>query len=319
MGAGGFGTSTEPTKVQPDPTKASQPLQTGSPSTSKLSPFAASFVPKFGLTGSLPTFTPAPAKPAPVESVAASGEETGDDDEDEAAIAAEEEEARAAEEEAARAAEEEAAKRLVAQQEAAKAAREAKLRDKLEAARKEEEARKKKAEEERARRQAEEEQRRTEEEQRRFEAEQQRLAEERARLETERLGRLKVEALHDATAQLLFADILEILVVPEVQYSIQNETRNRLVLAKAFEHWKFRVAKRIKRRRVLENMGLGRVGVAGAAEEVGELFDEDEVEGDDSSFVRERRRTSFREERNDAQLAAAMAQVRCLFAGIFTA
>ncbi|CCO28756.1 SAC3 domain-containing protein [Rhizoctonia solani AG-1 IB] len=55
-------------------------------------------------------------------------------------------------------------------------------------------------------------------------------------------------------------------------------------------------------------MGLGRVGVAGAAEEVGELFDEDEVEGDDSSFVRERRRTSFREERNDAQLAAAMAQ-----------
>ncbi|CEL57141.1 SAC3 family protein 1 OS=Schizosaccharomyces pombe (strain 972 / ATCC 24843) GN=SPCC576,05 PE=1 SV=1 [Rhizoctonia solani AG-1 IB] len=308
MGAGGFGTSTEPTKLQPDPTKASQPLQTGSPSTSKLSPFAASFVPKFGLTGSLPTFTPAPAKPAPVESVAASGEETGDDDEDEAAIAAEEEEARAAEEEAARAAEEEAAKRLVAQQEAAKAAREAKLRDKLEAARKEEEARKKKAEEERARRQAEEEQRRTEEEQRRFEAEQQRLAEERARLETERLGRLKVEALHDATAQLLFADILEILVVPEVQYSIQNETRNRLVLAKAFEHWKFRVAKRIKRRRVLENMGLGRVGVAGAAEEVGELFDEDEVEGDDSSFVRERRRTSFREERNDAQLAAAMAQ-----------
>ncbi|CAE6362545.1 unnamed protein product [Rhizoctonia solani] len=300
MGAGAFGASAESTKPKPEPSKVSQVPKTGSPLTSKLSPFAASFVPKFGLTGSLPV--PASVQPAPVESGPVLGEVTAAEDEDE------DEAARVIEEEAARAAEEEAARRLVAQQEAAKASREAKLRDKLEAARKEEEVHKKKAEEERARRRAEEEQRRAEEEQRQFEAEQQRLAEERARLEAEHLGRLKVEALHATTAQLLFTDILEILVIPEVQYAIQHEARNRSVLAKSFEQWKLRAAKRIKRRRVLENMGLGRVGVAGAAEEVGELFDEDEIKDEDSSFVRKRRRTSFREERNDAELAAAMAQ-----------
>ncbi|KAF8752960.1 SAC3/GANP family, partial [Rhizoctonia solani] len=249
--------SSEPMKPPPEPTKASQLAKIDSPSGSKLSPFAASFVPKFGLTGSLPV--PTPAKPAPVESeVTLDDTSTTQHEEDGTVGVTEEEEEeleRAIEEEMARMAEEETARKLVAQQEAAKAAREAKLRDKLEAARKEEEIRKKKAEEERARKQVEEERRRAEEEQRRLEVEQHQLAEERARLEAERLRQLRLETLHSTTAELLFADILEILV-----------------------HWKFRVAKRIKRRRVLDNMGLGRVGVAGAAEEVGELFDEDEIE-----------------------------------------
>ncbi|KAF8699699.1 hypothetical protein RHS03_06989, partial [Rhizoctonia solani] len=303
--------SSEPMKPPPpEPTKASQLAKTDSPSGSKLSPFAASFVPKFGLTGSLPV--PTPAKPAPVESeVTLDDTSTTQHEEDGTVGVTEEEEEeleRAIEEEMARMAEEETARKLVAQKEAAKAAREAKLRDKLEAARKEEEIRKKKAEEERARKQVEEERRRAEEEQRRLEVEQHQLAEERARLEAERLRQLRLETLHSTTAELLFADILEILVVPEVQHAIQKEKQNRFILAKAFEHWEFRVAKRIKRRRVLDNMGLGRVGVAGAAEEVGELFDEDEIEDEDSSFVRERRRISFREERNDADLAAAMAK-----------
>ncbi|CAE6468442.1 unnamed protein product [Rhizoctonia solani] len=303
--------SSEPMKPPPpEPTKASQLAKIDSPSGSKLSPFAASFVPKFGLTGSLPN--PTPAKPAPVESeVTLDDTSTTQHEEDGTVGVTEEEEEeleRAIEEEMARMAEEETARKLVAQQEAAKAAREAKLRDKLEAARKEEEIRKKKAEEERARKQVEEERRRVEEEQRRLEVEQHQLAEERARLEAERLRQLRLETLHSTTAELLFADILEILVVPEVQHAIQKEKQNRFILAKAFEHWEFRVAKRIKRRRVLDNMGLGRVGVAGAAEEVGELFDEDEIEDEDSSFVRERRRISFREERNDADLAAAMAK-----------
>ncbi|QRW22820.1 SAC3/GANP domain protein associated with nuclear localization of protein [Rhizoctonia solani] len=302
--------SSEPMKPSPEPTKASQLAKIDSPSGSKLSPFAASFVPKFGLTGSLPV--PTPAKPAPVESeVTLDDTSTTQHEEDGTVGVTEEEEEeleRAIEEEMARMAEEETARKLVAQQEAAKAAREAKLRDKLEAARKEEEIRKKKAEEERARKQVEEERRRAEEEQRRLEVEQHQLAEERARLEAERLRQLRLETLHSTTAELLFADILEILVVPEVQHAIQKEKQNRFILAKAFEHWEFRVAKRIKRRRVLDNMGLGRVGVAGAAEEVGELFDEDEIEDEDSSFVRERRRISFREERNDADLAAAMAK-----------
>ncbi|ELU40490.1 SAC3/GANP/Nin1/mts3/eIF-3 p25 family domain-containing protein [Rhizoctonia solani AG-1 IA] len=314
FGAGSFvasGTkSSEPMKPPPEPTKASQLAKIDSPSGSKLSPFAASFVPKFGLTGSLPN--PTPAKPAPVESeVTLDDTSTTQHEEDGTVGVTEEEEEeleRAIEEEMARMAEEETARKLVAQQEAAKAAREAKLRDKLEAARKEEEIRKKKAEEERARKQVEEERRRVEEEQRRLEVEQHQLAEERARLEAERLRQLRLETLHSTTAELLFADILEILVVPEVQHAIQKEKQNRFILAKAFEHWEFRVAKRIKRRRVLDNMGLGRVGVAGAAEEVGELFDEDEIEDEDSSFVRERRRISFREERNDADLAAAMAK-----------
>ncbi|KAJ1303951.1 hypothetical protein OPQ81_008362 [Rhizoctonia solani] len=284
--------------VEPKPAEPTKPKGTGSPSVSKLSPFAASFVPRFGLTGSLPVPTtapppaPSPEKPAPVQ-----GEAEPESDR-------EGENARS-ENEAAKQAEEEAARALASQQEAAKAAREAKLRDKLEAARKEEEARKKKGEEERVKRQAEEERRRVEEERQRLEAEQKRLAEEQAYLEAERQRRLRIEVLHSTTTERLFSDILEILIVPEVQYAIEREKRNRFALANAFEHWKFRAAKRIKRRRVLENMGLGRVGVAGAAQEVGELFEE-ESEDENAPVVPDRRRTSFREERNDADLAAAI-------------
>ncbi|EUC55919.1 SAC3/GANP family protein [Rhizoctonia solani AG-3 Rhs1AP] len=293
FGAGSNAFTTKP--PEPAPAQPSKPKTTGSPLTSKLSPFAASFVPKFGLTGSLPVPPAAPTKPSSVESGAVENsviESVPDLDEAKAA--------------------EEAAREAAAEHEAAKAAREAKLRDKLGAARKEEEARKKRVEQEKAKRQAqlqaEEQQRRAEEDQRRLEAEQIRLAEERSRLETERQRRLEIEMLHSTTTELLFSDILEILIVPEVQYAIEHEKRNRVILAQAFEYWKFRAAKRVKRRRVLENMGLGRVGVAGAAGEAGELFDEDESEDEHALVVPERRRTSFREERSDAELAAAMAK-----------
>ncbi|CAE6488490.1 unnamed protein product [Rhizoctonia solani] len=301
FGAGSNAFATKPSESKP--TEPPKPKATGSPSTSKLSPFAASFVPKFALSGSLPV--PAPVPAAPVDPVPV------DNGADENQVA-EDEAAKALEEEAARAAKQEAARVAAAEQEAAKAAREAKLRDKLEAAKKEE-ARKRKAEEEKAKREAklraEEERRRAENERQRLEAEQKRLAEEQAQLELERQRQLRIEALHSTTTELLFSDILEILIVPEVQYAIEHEKRNRFFLAKSFEHWKLRTAKRIKRRRVLENMGLGRVGVAGAAGEVGELFDEDESEEEDRSVVLDRRRTtSFREERNDADLAATIAK-----------
>ncbi|CAE6527526.1 unnamed protein product [Rhizoctonia solani] len=318
FGAGSNVFATKPS--EPKPTEPPKPKATGSPSTSKLSPFAASFVPKFVLSGSLPVPAPVPAAtvdPVPVDNGANENQVA----EDEAAIALEEEAARAAKQEAARvaAAEQEAAKakgrggkgekggQVTGRGRAAEG-----LRDKLEAAKKEE-ARKRKAEEEKAKREAklraEEERRRAENERQRLEAEQKRLAEEQAQLELERQRQLRIEALHSTTTELLFSDILEILIVPEVQYAIEHEKRNRFFLAKSFEHWKLRTAKRIKRRRVLENMGLGRVGVAGAAGEVGELFDEDESEEEDRSVVLDRRRTtSFREERNDADLAATIAK-----------
>ncbi|KAG9122381.1 hypothetical protein FRC07_001288 [Ceratobasidium sp. 392] len=265
-----------------------QPFKPPSPSASKLSPFATSFVPKF-------TIPSAPARPAALTAPEAPVLEPSPP-----AIVPESENTSAAE--------------------AAKAAREAKLKEKLEAARREE-ARLRAEEERRAEeRRKQEELKRQEEEdrQRQAEAERQRLEAERLQLEAKRrqeqvereqAAHLQQERLHSATAQLLLGDILEILVVPEVQYAIEHEKGNRVLVRRAFEWWKARAAKRVKRRRVLENMGLGRVGVAGAVGEVGELFDEEDEEGDGEVVPHQRRRTvSLREHRTDAELAVAMAK-----------
>ncbi|KAG8785247.1 hypothetical protein FRC12_017813 [Ceratobasidium sp. 428] len=301
VGSGAFGTkplaTPAPTTSELTTPAASapvQPFKPASPPISKLSPFAANFVPKFGVPPApaispprppvvrapeapVPSFSPAPPtvvpEAEPVEDTSAA--------------------------------------------EAAKAAREAKLKEKIEAV-KREEARLRAEEARRAEeRRKQEELKRHEEEARihqeeverqRFKAEQQRLeAQEQAEREQQaRAARQRQEDLHATTAQLLLGDILEILVVPEVQYAIEHEKRNRMRVRRAFEWWKARAAKRAKRRQVLENMGLGRVGVAGAAGEVGELFDEEDEEVEVS--YQRKRTISLREHRTDAELAAAMAK-----------
>ncbi|KAG8724643.1 hypothetical protein FRC09_016188 [Ceratobasidium sp. 395] len=289
VGSGAFGTKTLTTPAASAPVQSFKPA---SPPISKLSPFAANFVPKFGVPSAPAASPPRPpvATEAPVSSFSP-------------ALPTVVPEAEPVEDTSAA--------------EAAKAAREAKLKEKIEAVKKEE-ARLRAEEARRAEeRRKQEELKRHEEEARthqeeverqRFKAEQQRLeAQEQAEREQQaRAARQRQEQLHATTAQLLLGDILEVLVVPEVQYAIEHEKQNRMRVRRAFEWWKTRAAKRAKRRQVLENMGLGRVGVAGAAGEVGELFDEEDEEVEVS--YQKKRTTSFREHRTDAELAAAMAK-----------
>ncbi|KAG8734831.1 hypothetical protein FRC10_011386 [Ceratobasidium sp. 414] len=288
-GAGTFGPKATPA---PGFAAPAQPAKPASPPVSKLSPFATTFVPKFSIpSGPAPPRPPVLTEPTPAPVKDAAGSLPSPPG---AASALEplQEDALAAV--------------------AAKAAREAKLKQKIEIA-KREEARVRAEEERRAeeRRKEEELKRQKEEARQRFEAKQrqeQAEREQQARAVAE-VKHQRRERLHATTAQLLLGDILEILVVPEVQYAVEHEKRNRLLVRRAFGWWKTRAAKRAKRRQVLENMGLGRVGVAGAAGEVGELFDEEDEEGEAEVVVHERKRTiSLRERRTDAELAAAMAK-----------
>ncbi|KAG8783637.1 hypothetical protein FRC12_019492 [Ceratobasidium sp. 428] len=301
VGSGAFGAKTlatpAPTASELTTPPASTPVQPSKPTSppiSKLSPFAANFVPKFGVPSAPAASPPRPpvatTPEAPVPSFAPSPQVVAPEPEPVEDTSA---------------------------AEAAKAAREAKLKEKIEAVKKQE-ARLRAEEALRAEeRRKQEELKRQEEEARihqqeverqRFKAEQQRLeAQEQAEREQQaQAARQRQADLHATTAQLLLGDILEILVVPEVQYAIEHEKRNRVCVRRAFEWWKARAAKRAKRRQVLENMGLGRVGVAGAAGEVGELFDEEDEEVEVS--YQRKRTISLREHRTDAELAAAMAK-----------
>ncbi|KAF8594696.1 hypothetical protein BDV93DRAFT_159130 [Ceratobasidium sp. AG-I] len=297
-GAGAFGAKpTKPvTETPKPPAEVPQENKPGSPSLTKLSPLAPSFVPKFGLSAAAPP----PAQSVPAVSPPAPAPQPVQQDTSAA--------------------------------EAAKAAREARLRERLEAAKREEarlraeeerQAEERRKQEETRKQYEEAKRQRVEAEQRRLEVERQRAEAERARIEAEHeqeeaerahaeveQRRRHRDQLHATTAQVLLADIIEILVVPEVQYAIKREKHNRWLVKNAFAWWKVRAAKRAKRRQVLENMGLGRVGVAGAAGEVGELFDEEDEEGGAGEVVvHERRRTrSLREDRSDADLAAAIAK-----------
>ncbi|KAG8702889.1 hypothetical protein FRC08_003191, partial [Ceratobasidium sp. 394] len=304
-GATAFGPKTTSTLSTSGFSAPAQSAKPSSPPMSKLSPFAASFVPKFSIP-SAPAAPPSqPLAPTPV---APTQEAAGPSSLPSVPAP-------------------EPVKEDTSAAEAAKAAREAKLKEKIEAA-KREEARIRAEEERRAqeRRKREELERQEEEaRERQAEIERQRLATERQQLEAQQrqeqaereqqaravaeANRQRRERLHATTAQLLLGDILEILVVPEVQYAVEHEKRNRVLVQRAFGWWKTRAAKRAKRRQVLENMGLGRVGVAGAAGEVGELFDEEDEEGVGEVVVYERKRTvSLRESRTDVELAAAMAK-----------
>ncbi|QRW10012.1 SAC3/GANP domain protein associated with nuclear localization of protein [Ceratobasidium sp. AG-Ba] len=293
FGAGSAAFGPKPAVAEPAPSQ-SPPTKPGSPTLTRLSASAPAFVPKFAIPGAkapqpsppIPTFT-AHTAPETAEVPAGTSPE-------EAAAAA-----------------------------AAKTAREAKLKEKIEAAKKEEarlraeeekKAEERRKQEELKKQELEAQQRAAEAEKERFEAEQQRLEALHRQEQAERDREIQLkqqhrEQLHSATAQLLLGDILEILVVPEVQYAVDCEKRNRWLVRNAFGWWKTRAMKRAKRRQVLENMGLGRVGVAGAAGEIGELFDEEDEEGDAEVVAYERKRTiSLREHRTDADLAAAMAK-----------
>lgn len=281
---------------------AGLPKPSGSPLTSKLSPFAANFVPRFALPGAAaaPQVPQAPQVsrvPAPLVLGSASAPAPAPAPPALAPVAPPE---------------------VDTQAEAAKAAKEAKLREKLEAARREEVRLRAEEQRKAKEKQTLEEQEqlfKLQEEQQAEKKQQakQRAAEEQAKREAElqRQAAERERLLHSVTAELLLADILEILVVPEVQYVVARKREDLKLLALYFAWWKERAAKRVKRRRVLENMGLGRVGVAGAAEEVGELFDAEDEDEDLDTVVRKKRRTaSLREDRNDAELAAAIAKVR---------